>query len=111
MNPYGGVVVVAVAGRLANGRQAAVMAVMVTVVLALRRWMILDVEPQVGLVYFAGASHFVGEFEIHRLHSFDGFGSFQCLLHVRYYNKDDMWSYRDWLLRMEDDLLLNGLDL
>lgn len=49
--------------------------------------MVLDVEPQVGFIDFAAPGDFVGEFEIHRLHSFGSrrFRPFQRLSHIRHY--------------------------
>ena len=71
--------------------------VVVMVMRAVRR-LILDVEPQVGLVHFAAARHFVGEFKVHRLHALGGrrFRPFQGLPDVRHWGKKERNDEDDW---------------
>lgn len=80
MNPNGRVAR-SVIGAFADGGRLMMM-VMVTVL----GWVILDVEPQVGFIHFTASGYFVGELEVHRLHSL-WFGPFQSLFDVRHWMK------------------------
>lgn len=68
MDPNGGVAGGVISAFGSASASAMVMMMMVSVSVLGR--MVLDVDPQVGFIDFTAPGDFVGEFEIHRLHTF-----------------------------------------